>query len=48
MPTRRPGRGRKAHPEVLEVSGGPPGGLGEDGRLTWRSCMGKEAYLEVQ
>ena len=42
------GRGRKAHPEVWEGSGGPPGGLEEVGSPARRFGRGREALPEVR
>ena len=47
-------RSRKAHPEVREGSGGPPGGsegvemiTRRSSRATRRSGLGRKAHLEV-
>ena len=41
-------RGRKAHAEGRDRSGGPPGGEGGVGRPTLKTGSGREALLEVQ
>ena len=53
--TRRSVRGWETHPKVQEGLkdrpkglGGPPGGLGEIGRPTWRSRRNRLAHTKVQ
>ena len=48
MPTRRSGKGREAHLDVREGSGGAPGCLREVGRPIWRSERDREDHQDVR
>ena len=48
MPSCKSGRGRKAHPNVWDGSGGPPGSPAGDGRLSRKSGRGWEELPEVR